>query len=73
MKGKENVLLKEWKNLIFSHPELIEDPSAEELKDQYPGFAGHRHDQSLLTPLAILNPRALVLHESGLETSDLNG
>ena len=63
LKGRDNSLLKAWKELIFSHPELVEDPTKEELQDQYPGFAGHRHDQSLLTPLAVDDPRTLVLPE----------
>lgn len=63
MKGRDNALLKEWKDLIFNHPELITDPTPDELPNQRPGFAGHRHDQALLTPLAEKDPRALVLPE----------
>ena len=37
--------------------------TAEELRDQYPFFAGHRHDQSILTPLAASDSRTLVLPE----------
>ena len=63
MKGRDNALLKDWKELMFSHPELITDPTEEELRHQRPGFAGHRHDQALLTPLAERDPKALVLPE----------
>lgn len=63
MKGRENQVLKVWNDLIFSRPDLIEDPTPEELEDQYPGFAGHRHDQSILTPLASSDPHTLVLPE----------
>lgn len=63
MKGKENSVLKVWNDLIFSHPDLIMDPTPEELEDQDPGFAGHRHDQSILTPLAAADPHTLVLPE----------
>ena len=63
LKGRDNALLKEWKELIFSHPELVEDPSTKEQEDQYPFYAGHRHDQSLLTPLAVHDSRTLVLPE----------
>ena len=63
MKGRGNALLNEWKELIFSHPDLISDPTPEELRLQRPGFAGHRHDQALLTPLAEKDPHALVLPE----------
>ena len=63
MKGRDNSVLKVWNDLIFSHPDLIMDPTPEELADQYPGFAGHRHDQSILTPLAVSDPHTLVLPE----------
>jgi hypothetical protein len=63
MKGKENTVLKVWNDLIFSRPDLIIDPTPEELEDQYPGFAGHRHDQAILTPLAISDPHTLILPE----------
>ena len=63
MKGRENRVLKVWNDLIFSRPDLIEDPTPEELADQYPGFAGHRHDQSILTPLAASDSQTLVLPE----------
>lgn len=63
MKGKRNTVLETWKELMFSHPELIMDPTADELKDQNPWFAGHRHDQAILTPLAVSDPHTLVLPE----------
>ncbi len=63
MKGRENAVLQTWKELMFSRPELIMDPTADELKDQYPWFAGHRHDQAILTPLAASDPHTLVLPE----------
>ena len=63
MRGKDNSVLKVWNDLIFRRPDLILDPTPEELEDQYPGFAGHRHDQSILTPLAASDPHTLVLPE----------
>ena len=48
---------------MFSRPDLIMDPTPEELRHQRPGYAGHRHDQTLLTPLAMKDPSALVLPE----------
>lgn len=63
MKGRENAVLQVWNDLIFSRPDLVMDPTPEELEDQYPGFAGHRHDQSILTPLAASDPHTLVLPE----------
>lgn len=63
MKSRRNAVLETWKELMFSHPELIMDPTPDELKDQYPWYAGHRHDQAILTPLAASDPRTLVLPE----------
>ena len=63
MKGRENRLLQTWKELIFSRPDLIMDPTPEELALQRPYFAGHRHDQTLLTPLATYDDNTLVLPE----------
>ena len=63
MKGKNNSLLKNWIDVIFSHPELVLDPDPEELKEQAPYYAGHRHDQTILTPLANTDPIVKVLKE----------
>ena len=62
-KGKNNNLLKEWIDLTFQHPELIMDPFPEELEDQNEGFAGHRHDQSILTPLCLNREGIKILPE----------
>ena len=52
-KGKGNAFIKEWFDITLSHPELVSDPTNEELNDQYPFFSGyHRHDQAIITPLA---------------------
>ena len=52
-KGKGNFFIKEWYDITLNHPELIIDPSIEELKFQHKTFSGyHRHDQSIITPLA---------------------
>jgi hypothetical protein len=52
-KGRSNKFIKEWLDTSLAHPELIMDPSDEELKNQYSFFSGyHRHDQSIITPLA---------------------
>ena len=48
-----NTFIKEWLDITLTHPELVIDPNQDELKDQYPAFNGnHRHDQSIITPLA---------------------
>jgi hypothetical protein len=52
--GKNNSLIKHWLEISLSHPELIMDPTAEEKNEQIPSFAYHKHDQSIITPLAYL-------------------
>ena len=52
-KSQDNIFIKEWLDITLKHPELILDPNEEELKDQHPSFnKNHRHDQSIITPLA---------------------
>ena len=63
MKGRDNTLLKKWKDFIFAYPELIMDPTQEEKADQYPGFAGHRHDQAVLTAFSLQDPGTIILPE----------
>ena len=53
-KGKNNAFIKHWLDLTLSHPELVMDPSTDEAKEQLPAFAYHKHDQSIITPLAYL-------------------
>lgn len=48
-KGKSNVYVKQWLNLVLDHPEIIMDPLSTD--EQYPFFARHKHDQSLLVAL----------------------
>lgn len=62
-KGKNNSLLKDWLQIYEQHPELIIDPSKEEEAQQIKGYVAHRHDQSVITPLAYYNPSVLVLPE----------
>ena len=69
MKGRENMLLNKWKEIIEKHPELIEDPTPSELKDQYSFFSGHRHDQAILTALATLDEKSLLLPETAEQYS----
>ncbi len=52
VKGKNNPILNEWLDLTLVHPDIIIDPDQNEMKDQYPYFALHKHDQVLLVALA---------------------
>lgn len=64
MKGKNNAVLRQWKDLLFSHYELITNSLGEERQQEPPEFIVHRHDQTLLTPLAVFDPDTLVLPET---------
>lgn len=63
MKNKENSFLRDWLDITIHHPELILDPTPEEVALQPQGFAGHRHDQSVITPLALHDPTVIILPE----------
>ena len=39
-------------NTMLKYPELVIDPEGNEINKQYDGFCAHRHDQSIITPLA---------------------
>ena len=64
-KGKNNSFIKHWLDITLSHPELVMDPVGEEANEQLPSFAYHKHDQSIITPLAYLYAsEVLVLPET---------
>ncbi len=68
-KGKNNSFLKRWLDITLNHPEVITDPTEEELVHQPAGFAYHKHDQSVITALAHNDKTVLVLPE----ISETNG
>lgn len=52
-KDQNNFFIRDWLDITLNHPDLVLDPNMEELKHQHPAFNGnHRHDQSIITPLA---------------------
>lgn len=51
-RGQDNRLLKQWLSITLMHPELVIDPIGKELTEQPDNYIQHRHDQSILTPLA---------------------
>lgn len=69
IKGKDNRFLRQWLDIVMNHPEVISDPTEEELQEQPEGFAFHKHEQSVITALANNDPDTLVLPE----ISDTNG
>lgn len=64
MKNPDNSLLRQWLDISLNHPELIVDPTEEELKDQDPGFAYHKHEQSFLTALAFYDKTVCMIPET---------
>lgn len=64
MKNPDNSLLREWLDLSLNHPELITDPTEEEMQDQEPGFAYHKHEQSIITALAYYDKTVCMLPET---------
>lgn len=71
-KGKDNGLLKQWLDITMNHPEVIIDPTEDEVKNQPQGFALHKHDQCVLTALSYYDDKTLLLpeiSETNAETS----
>ena len=64
MKNPDNSLLRQWLDISLNHPELIVDPTEEEIKDQEPGFAYHKHEQSFLTALAYYDKTVCMIPET---------
>lgn len=48
----KSCLIKDVLDIMLSRPELVIDPTEEELSNQHSEFCQHRHDQSIITPLA---------------------
>ena len=63
LKGKRNRFLQRWLDITINHPDVIVDPSVEELNHQIDGYAFHKHDQSIITALASNDIMTLVLPE----------
>ena len=64
MKNPDNSLLRQWLDISLHHPELVVDPTEEEMKDQEPGFAYHKHEQSFLTALAYYDKTVCMISET---------
>lgn len=64
MKNPDNSLLRQWLDITLNHPEIIVDPSEEEMKEQEPGFAYHKHEQSIITALAYYDKTVCMLPET---------
>ena len=57
MAKNNSFFIREWLDFMLIHPELVRDPEGKEVYEQYDGFVEHRHDQSIITPLAYLYQR----------------
>ena len=64
MKNPDNSLLRQWLDISLCHPDLIVDPTQEEIKDQEPGFAYHKHEQSIITALAYYDKAVCMIPET---------
>jgi len=51
-KNNRNKLIEQWLDISLLYPQLVINPIGEEIENQYIFFSTHRHDQSILTPLA---------------------
>lgn len=51
-KNSKNEFIDNWLKISLFKPELITDPFGEEIENQNANFIEHRHDQSIITPLA---------------------
>ena len=71
-KGMNNPFIKHWLNITLLHHELVTDPSTEEVKEQIPSFAFHKHDQSIITPLAHLYAQEVLILTESAETEHKN-
>lgn len=50
-KNKNNPIIEIWLKITLNNPEIILDPTKDEMSDQYPFFALHKHEQVLLVAL----------------------
>lgn len=64
MKNPDNSLLKQWLDITLNHPEIIVDPTEEELKERDAGFAYHKHEQSIITALAYYDKTVCAIPET---------
>ena len=64
VKNQHNKLLSNWFHLMQEYPEMVMEPNENELADQYSFYVGHRHDQSILTSLALQDSSTFILPES---------
>lgn len=67
-KGKNNPILKDWITITVNHPEVVLDPNEEEMCDQYPYFALHKHDQAILVALTSLYRKNCLVMPETMET-----
>ena len=51
-RNNKNSMIKDWLSVCTIYPDLLLDTFAVEFKNQYSFFVEHRHDQSVLAPLA---------------------
>lgn len=70
-KGADNKFVRTWLDLTINNPELIIDPTDKELENGNKELAYHKHDQSVITPLAHhFSETVLILTETSETSTD---
>ena len=69
-KNPKNEFISQWLNITLFKSELIVDPIGNEIGNQKEDFIEHRHDQSIITPLAYYFSKRVNNIKILLETSE---
>lgn len=69
-KNSRNEFISQWLNITLFKSELIVDPIGNEIGNQKEDFIEHRHDQSIITPLAYYFSKRVNNIKILLETSE---
>lgn len=68
-KGKNNRFIKHWLDIVLEKPELIIDPSPQEYEKDFINGGFHTHDQAVITPLAHLYQKEVLVLDEKAETT----
>lgn len=75
-KDGNNNLIYEWLKISLFYPDLVSDPFGKEISNQYDFYIEHRHDQSILTPLAYfykkIDGKVLIMDETAESAKTTN-
>ena len=68
-RNEDNVFINKWMEIMLERPELVIDPESNEKLEGNQDLAYHKHDQSIITPLAHLYSDRVKLLEATMETA----